>query len=130
MKFCQSYLFNATSDRIIIKLDKERNGNECFHHHCSPRRSRTRQKQLCDYFVSNRCSFADDVAHNLESFGVPLTMILKIHKNNRNNTDTCLEGWGVGGTHFTGSYIGIWGYDMIGICVRGYTYHSDTVSVT
>ena len=52
-------------------------------------------------------------------------MIRKIHKNNRNKTDTCLEGWGVGDTHFTGSHIeGI--HISLGICVRGYTYHYDT----
>ena len=46
---------------------------------------RPTKRQLCDYFVSNRCSL-------LESFVVPLTMILKIHKNNGNKTDTRLEG--------------------------------------
>ena len=54
-------------------------------------------------------------------------MIGKIHKNNRNKTDTCLEGWGggEGDTHFTGSHIG--GIHIsLGICVRGYTYHGDT----
>ena len=52
-------------------------------------------------------------------------MIPKIHKNNRNKTDTCLERWGVGDTHFTGSHIG--GIHIsLGICVRGYTYHGDT----
>ena len=41
MKFCQSYLFNATSDIwIIITLDKERSENECLHQHCGPRRSK------------------------------------------------------------------------------------------
>ena len=57
-------------------------------------------------------------------------MIRKIHKNNRNKTDTCLEGWGVGDTHFTGSHIG--GIHIsLGICVRGYTYHGDThITVT
>ena len=57
-------------------------------------------------------------------------MIRKIHKNNRNKTDTCLEGWGVGDTHFTGSHIeGI--HISLGICVRGYTYHGDThITVT
>ena len=104
-KFCQSYLFNATRERhiIIITLDKARNENECLHQHCGPRRTwsrKTRQKQLCNYFVSNPCSFVDYVAHYGESFVVPLTMILKIHKNKRNKTDTCLEGWGVGDTHF------------------------------
>ena len=34
---------------------------------------------------------------NLESFVVPLTMICKIHKNNRNKTNTCLEGLGAQG---------------------------------
>ena len=57
-------------------------------------------------------------------------MIRKIHKNNRNKTDTCLEGWGVGDTHFTGSHIG--GIHIsLGICVWGYTYHGDThITVT
>ena len=88
------------------------------------------ERQLCDYFVSNRCSFVDCVARNLESFVVPLTMIRKIHKNNRNKTDTCLEGWGVEDTHFTGSHIG--GIHIsLGICVWGYTYHGDThITVT
>ena len=41
MKFCQSYLFNATSDIwIIITLDKERSENDCLHQHCGPRRSK------------------------------------------------------------------------------------------
>jgi len=80
--------------------------------------------------VSNGCSFVDCVARSLESFVVPLTMIRKIHKNNKNKTDTCLEGWGVGDTHFTGSHIG--GIHIsLGICVRGYTYHGDThITVT
>ena len=52
-------------------------------------------------------------------------MIRKIHKNNRNKTDTCLEGWGVGDTHFTGSHIG--GIHIsLEMCVRGYTYPRDT----
>ena len=69
--------------------------------------------------------FVDNVAHNLKSFEVPLTIIRKIHKNNRSKTDTCLKGWGVGDTHFTGSHIG--GIHIsLGICVRGYTYHCDT----
>ena len=57
-------------------------------------------------------------------------MIRKIHKNNRNKTDTCLEGWGVGDTHFTGSHIG--GIHIsLRICVWGYTYHGDThITVT
>ena len=64
-------------------------------------------------------------ARNVESFVVPLTMIRKIHKSNRNKTNTYLEGWGVGDTHFTGSHIG--GIHIsLGICVRGYTYHCDT----
>ena len=69
--------------------------------------------------------FSRTVAVNLGSFVVPLRMIPKIHKNNRNKTDTCLERWGVGDTHFTGSHIG--GIHIsLGICVRGYTYHGDT----
>ena len=54
-------------------------------------------------------------------------MIHKIHKNNRNKTDTCL-GEGVGGrgyTFMTGSHIGAI-HISLGICVRGYTYHEDT----
>ena len=54
-----------------------------------------------------------------------MRMIRKIHQNNRNKTDTSLEGWGVGDTHFTSSHIG--GIHIsLGICVRGYTYHCDT----
>ena len=34
------------------------------------------------------------------------TVTRSIHKNNGNKTDTCLEGWGAGDTHFTGSQIG------------------------
>ena len=57
-------------------------------------------------------------------------MIRKIHKNNRNKTDACLEGWGVGDTHFTGSHIGEI-HISLGICVREYTYHGDThITVT
>ena len=33
-------------------------------------------------------------------------MIHKIHKNNRNKSYTCLEGWWVRDTHFTGRHIG------------------------
>ena len=45
------------------------------------------------------------------------TVTRSIHKNNGNKNDTCLEGWGVGDTHFT--------RDMCtGIHIsRGYTYH-------
>ena len=47
-------------------------------------------------------------------------MIRKIHKNNRNKTDTVF----VGDTHFTCSPIrGI--HISLGIRVRGYTYHGD-----
>ena len=62
-------------------------------------------------------------------------MIRKIHKNNRNKTDTCLEGWGVGDTHFTGSNIGGLHISLahitrdmcMGIHIsRGYIYHCDT----
>ena len=42
------------------------------------------------------------------------TVTRSIHKNNGNKNDTCLEGWGVGDTHFT--------RDMC----KGYTYHGDT----
>ena len=64
-------------------------------------------------------------------------MISKIHKKRekftkkkRNKTDTCLEGWGVGDTHFAGSHIG--GIHIsLGICVRKYTYHGDShITVT
>ena len=44
-----------------------------------PTKKLTRQRQLYDCFVSNRCSFfVDCVAPNLESSVVPLTMIRKI----------------------------------------------------
>ena len=55
------------------------------------------------------------------------TVTRSIHKNNGNKTDTCLEGWGIGDTHFTGSHIG--GIHIsLGICVRGYTYR-DTLDM-
>ena len=50
----------------IIMLD-ERNGNECLHQHCGTRRSElARNNSLVDY-----------VAHNLESFVVPVMPIKK-----------------------------------------------------
>ena len=56
-EICQSYVINATSDIVIITLDKERNVNECLHQHCGPRSKLARNSSLCDYFVLNRCSF-------------------------------------------------------------------------
>ena len=58
------------------------------------------QKLLCDYFVSNRCSFVDYVAHNLGE------------KKNRNKSDTCFGGVGVRG--YTFHWQPYW---------RRYTYH-------
>ena len=100
----------------IITLDKERNENECLHQNCGPQRSKlaslARKSFNLDYFFSNRCSFVDYVAHNLESFVVPLRMIRKIHKK---TTDTSQKkkkkrhsfrggmGVGVGDTHFCGN---------------------------
>ena len=37
--------------------------------------SLARKRFNLDFFFSNRCSFVDYVAHNLESFVVPLMMI-------------------------------------------------------
>ena len=74
-------------------MDKER--NECLHQHCGPPR---RSKLARNSFA---IIFSRIVA--LESFVVPL--IPQIHKNNKNKTDTCLEGWGVGDTHFIGNHI-------------------------
>ena len=131
MKFFQSYLFTATCDIwIMIMLDKERSENECLHQHCGPRRSKLARDSFAIILSRIVALLSDCVARNLESFVVPLTMIRKIHKNNRNKTDTCWEGWGVGDTHFTGSHIG--GIHIsLGICVRGYTYHGDThITVT
>ena len=85
-----------------------------------PTKKWTRQKQLLRLFCLESLLFCHYVVHNLESFVVPLTMIRKIHQNNRNKTETCLEGWGVEDTHFTGGHIG--GIHIsLGICVRGCT---------
>ena len=54
----------------IIMLD-ERSDNECLHQHCGTRRSELARSNFAN-FVSNGCSFVDYVAHNLESFVVPL----------------------------------------------------------
>ena len=70
------------------------------------------QKLLCDYFVSNRCSFVDYVAHNLGE-----------KKKTEIKATLVLEGWVLGDTHFTGSHIG--GDTLITRDVRGYTYHCD-----
>ena len=72
----------------IIMLD-ERSDNECLHQHCGPRRSELARNNFAN-FVSNGCSLVDYVAHNLESFVVPLMPIRKIYqtkkKNNGNKT--------------------------------------------
>ena len=79
----------------------------------------TRQKQLCDLnFVSHRCSFVDYVAHNLESFVVPLMVIRKSHNNKKTKQTKPTLVWSVGDTHFTG-----------GRYWRGYKYHCDTGSL-
>ena len=62
----------------IIMLD-ERNDNECLHQHCGPRRRELARNNFAN-FVSNGCSLVDYVAHNLESYVVPLMPIRKIHK--------------------------------------------------
>ena len=67
----------------IIMLD-ERSNNECLHQHCGPRRSELARNNFVN-FVSNGCSLVDYVAHNLESFVVPLMPIRKIHQTKKNN---------------------------------------------
>ena len=67
----------------IIMLD-ERSDNECLHQHCGPRRSELARNNFVN-FVSNGCSLVDYVAHNLESFVVPLMPIRKIHQTKKNN---------------------------------------------
>ena len=67
----------------IIMLD-ERNDNECLRQHCGTRRSELARNNFAN-FVSNGCSrsLVDYVAHNLESFVVPLMPIRKIHKKKK-----------------------------------------------
>ena len=67
----------------IIMLD-ERNDNECLHQLCGPRRSELARNDFVNFF-SNGCSLVDYVAHNLESFVVPLMPIRKIHQRKKNN---------------------------------------------
>ena len=66
-----------------------------------PTKKWTRQKQLLRLFCLESLLFCHYVVHNLESFVVPLTMIRKIHQNNRNKTETCLEGWTWGSGGYT-----------------------------
>ena len=70
----------------IIMLD-ERNDNECLHQHCGPRRRELARSNFAN-FVSNDCSLVDYVAHNLESFVVPLMAIRKIHTKKSNGNKT------------------------------------------
>ena len=70
----------------IIMLD-ERNDNECLHQHCGPRRRELARNNFAN-FVSNGCSLVDYVAHNLESFVVPLMTIRKIHTKKSNGNKT------------------------------------------
>ena len=70
----------------IIMLD-ERSDNECLHQHCGPRRSELARNNFAN-FVSNGCSLVDYVAHNLESFVVPLMPIRKIHTKKSNGNET------------------------------------------
>ena len=65
----------------IIMLD-ERSDNECLHQHCGPRRSELARNNFAN-FVSNGCSLVDYVAHNLESFVVPLMPIRQLTKQKR-----------------------------------------------
>ena len=70
----------------IIMLD-ERKDNQCLHQHCDPRTRELARNNFAN-FVSNGCSLVDYVAHNLESFVVPLMPIRKIltQKSNGNKT--------------------------------------------
>ena len=65
----------------IIMLD-ERNGNECLHQHCGTRRSELARSNFAN-FIANGCFLVDCVAHNLESFVVPL---MPIRKNSHKKT--------------------------------------------
>ena len=122
---------------MIITLDKERSENECLHQHCGPRRSKLARDSfaiILSRIVVLLSIACDCVARNVESFVVPLTMIRKIHKNNRNKTDTCLEGWG--GRGYTFHWQPYWRDTHItrdmctGIHIsRGYTYHCDTGTI-
>ena len=82
-------------------LDKERKEKKCLHQIAA------HEELSFAIFCLGSFPFCRYVAHNLESFLVSLVDVSQnSQKNNRNKTDTCLEGWGVGDTHFAGSHIG------------------------
>ena len=83
-------------------LDKERKEKKCLHNIAA------HEELSFAIFCLGSFPFCRYVAHNLESFLVSLVDVSQnSQKNNRNKTDTCLEGWGrVGDTHFADSHIG------------------------
>ena len=75
-----TYITYLTRPVTYIMMLDERNDNE-YLHLCiaAPERSELARNNFAN-FVSNGCSLVDYVAHNLESFAVPLMPIRKIHK--------------------------------------------------
>ena len=109
-----SHTYLTRPVKYFITLDeeqKERKEKKYLHQHCGPQRIKLIFLRL---FCLRSFPFCRCVAHNLESFVVPLMMIRKIHKkNNRNKIDTCLEERGVRDTHITsdmctGIHISLW----------------------
>ena len=82
-----TYITSLTRPVTYIIMLDERNDNECLHQHCGPRRSGLAKNNFAN-FVSNGCSLVDYVAHNLESFVVPLMPIRKIHKKKNSGNKT------------------------------------------
>ena len=77
-----TYITYLTRPVTYIIMLNERNDNECLHQHCGPRGSELARNNFVN-FVSNGCSLVDCVAHNLESFVVPLMPMRKIHKKKK-----------------------------------------------
>ena len=82
-----TYITDLTRPVTYIIMLDERNDNECLHQHCGPRRRELARNNFAN-FVSNGCSLVDYVAHNLESFVVPLMPIRKIHTKKSNGNKT------------------------------------------
>ena len=66
----------------IIILD-ERSDSECLHQHCGTRRSELAPEITLQILSRMLAPLVDYVAHNLESFAVPLMPIRKIHQTKK-----------------------------------------------
>ena len=87
-----TYITYLTRPVTYIIMSDERNDNECLHQHFSPRRSELARNNFVN-FVWNGCSLVDYVAHDLESFVVPLMPIRKIHTHQKKKTTTEIKPW-------------------------------------